>query len=67
MMMTAKCKKIKRINYKAKDVQYKYLHYSDCLLLLNHEQQQIVNLYRLMMIVMMLSNTNNVDDDILNK
>ncbi len=65
--MTVKCKKIKRINYKVKDVQHKCLHYSDHLLLLNHEQQQVVNLYRLIMIVVMLCNTNNIDNDILNK
>ncbi len=67
MMMTAKCKKIKRINHKVKNVQHKCLHHSDCLLLLNHKQQQIMNLCRLAMITVMLSNTNNVDDDMLNE
>jgi len=61
--MTVKCKKIKRTNYKVKDIQHKYLHYNDCLLLLNHEQQQITNLYRLTMIAVMLCNISNVDDD----
>jgi len=65
--MTAKHKKIKKMNYKAKDIQYKYLHYSDCSLLLNHEQQQIINLYKLTMTAVMFCNTNNIDDDILNK
>ncbi len=36
--MTVKHKKTKRTNYKVKDIQYKYLHYSDYSLLLNHEQ-----------------------------
>jgi len=67
MMITAKCKKIKRTNHKAEDIQHKYLHYSDCLLLLNHEQQQIMNLCRLMMITVMSYNINDVDDDMLNK
>ncbi len=67
MMMTAKCKKIKRINHKVKNVQHKCLHHSDCLLLLNHKQQEIMNLCRLAMITVMLSNTNNVDDDMLNE
>jgi len=67
MMMTAKCKKIKRINHKVKDIQYRYLHYSDCLLLLNYEQQQIVNLCRLIMTVMMFCNINDEDSDTLNK
>ncbi len=66
-MITVKCKKIKRINYKMKDIQHKYLHYSDCLLFLNYEQQQIMNLYRLIMFTVTLCNTNNVNDDILNK
>ncbi len=65
--MTVKCKKIKRMNYKMKNIQHKYLHYSDCLLLLNHEQQQIMNLCRLIMTVVTLCNTNNIDDDMLNK
>jgi len=67
MMTTAKCKKTKKTNHKVKDVQYKYLHHSDCLLLLNHEQQQIVNLCRLVMIIVMSHNTNNVGNDMLNK
>jgi len=67
MMMTVKCKKIKKINYKVKDVQHKYLHHSDHSLLLNHKQQQITNLCRLAMTAVALSNINNVDDDILNK
>ena len=45
----------------------KYLHYSDCSLLLNYKQQQIANLYRLVMIAVTFCNTNNVDDDIFNK
>ncbi len=67
MMMTAKCKRIKKINHKAKDIQYKYLHCSDCLLLLNYEQQQIINLCRLTIITVMSHNTSNVDSDILDK
>ncbi len=65
--MTAKHKKIKKTNYKVKNVQHKYLYYSDCSLLLNHKQQQIINLCRLTMIAVMFCNTNNVDDDMLNK
>jgi len=67
MMMTAKCKKIKKTNHKVKDVQYKCLHHSDCSLLLNHEQQQIVNLCRLVMTAVMLSNISNIGDDMLNE
>jgi len=67
MMMTAKHKKIKKINYKVKNIQHKCLYYSDCSLLLNHKQQQIMNLYRLTMTVVMLCNINDIDDDILNK
>jgi len=67
MMTTVKCKKIKRTNYKVKDVQYKYLHHSDCLLLLNYKQQQIVNLCRLIMIIMTSYNISNVNSDILSK
>ncbi len=65
--MTAKCKRIKKINHKAKDIQYKYLHCSDCSLLLNYEQQQIINLCRLTIITVMSHNTSNVDSDILDK
>ncbi len=65
--MTAKYKKTKKINYKVKDIQHKYLHYSDCSLLLNYEQQQIINFYRFTMIAVISHNTNNVDDDMLNK
>jgi len=67
MTVTVKCKKIKKINYKVKDVQHKCLHHSDCSLLLNHEQQQITDLCRLAMAAVTLSNINNVDDDMLNK
>jgi len=67
MIVTVKCKKIKKMNHKVKDVQHKHLHYSDHSLLLNHEQQQIVNLCRFVMITVMLSNISNVDDDIFNK
>ncbi len=65
--MTAKHKKTKKTNYKVKDIQHKYLHYSDCSLLLNYEQQQIINFCRFTMIAVMSHNTNNVDDDMLNK
>jgi len=67
MMMTAKYKKIKKINHKVKDIQHKCLHYSDCSLLLNYEQQQIADLCRLVMTAVVLCNINNVDDDMLNK
>ncbi len=67
MIVTVKCKKIKKMNHKVKDVQHKHLHCSDYSLLLNHEQQQIVNLCRFVMITVMLSNISNVDDDIFNK
>ncbi len=67
MMMTVKYKKIKKTNYKVKDIQHKYLHYSDCSLLLNYEQQQIIDLCRLIMTAVMSYNMNNVNDDILNK
>jgi len=65
--MTVKHKKIKKTNYKVKDIQHKYLHHSDCSLLLNYEQQQIVNFYRLIMITVMSHNISNVNDDMLNK
>ncbi len=65
--MTVKCKKIKKINYKVKDIQHKCLHCSDCSLFLNYKQQQITDLCRLTMTVMMLCNINDIDDDILNK
>jgi len=67
MMMTAKHKKIKKTNYKVKDVQHECLHHSDCSLLLNHEQQQVADLCRLVMAAVMFSNMSNVDDDMLNK
>ena len=38
MTVTVKCKRIKKTNYKAEDIQHKYLHYSDCSLLLNYKQ-----------------------------
>ena len=65
--MTVKHKKIKKTNYKVKDIQHKYLHHSDYSLLLNYEQQQIVNFYRLIMITVMSHNISNVNDDMLNK
>jgi len=65
--MTVKCKKIKKINYKVKNIQHKYLHYNDHLLLLNYEQQQITNLYKFTMTAVMLCNISDVDDDIFNK
>ena len=67
MTVTAKHKRIKKTNYKVKSIQYKYLHYSDCLLLLNYEQQQIMNLYRFVMTAVMSHNISDVDSDILNK
>ncbi len=67
MMMTVKCKKIKKINYKVKNIQHKYLHHNDYLLLLNYEQQQITNLYKFTMTAVMLCNISDVDDDIFNK
>ena len=65
--MTVKHKRIKKTNYKVKDIQYKCLHHSDYLLLLNYKQQQITDLCRLTMTAVMFSNINDVDDDILNK